>query len=103
MSDVYVMINTYPRTPDATAIQDGLWATFVPKLQEMEGFISVCVGEGGEDGADGVSITLWKTQEDAQRYLDSTTSTELDDKATFRPGSDRRVYRVFKGLGEPWG
>jgi len=92
---MYVIVNTYDRGPDATDISEELWKRHVPTMQAMPGFVSTCAAESLDGGSTGVSITFFETREAAEAYVAGATAATLDREATFRSGSDRRIYRVL--------
>jgi heme-degrading monooxygenase HmoA len=73
-----------------------LWEEFVPKLKQIPGFVAVYTFDAPEDG-EGLSLTLWESNNAAEAYLDSSARQNLDDLASaFRPETDRRVMSVLE-------
>jgi|GEM_PF-2069606 heme-degrading monooxygenase HmoA len=73
-----------------------LWEEFVPKLKQIPGFVAVYTFDAPEN-SEGLSLTLWESQNAAETYLDSSARQNLDDRASaFRPKTDRRVMRVLE-------
>ena len=99
---MYVIVNTYDRGARATEISQELWERHVPTMLAMPDLLGTLAAESVEDGGSrGVSITLFDTIEAAQAYLDSGTRESLDDEASFRTASDRRIYRVLNSTFKP--
>jgi heme-degrading monooxygenase HmoA len=98
---MYIVLNTYDRGDRATEISQELWERHVPTMLAMPDLLATMAAESVEDGFRGVSITFFETQEAAQAYLDSGTAKSLDEEASFRTASDRRIYRVLNSTFKP--
>jgi heme-degrading monooxygenase HmoA len=98
---MYIILNTYDRGQRATEISQELWERHVPTMLAMPDLLATLAAESVDDGSRGVSITFFETREAAQAYLDSSTRESLDNEASFRTASDRRIYRVLNSTFKP--
>ncbi len=72
-----------------------LWDDFVPRLKAIPGFVAVYTFDAAE-AMEGLSLTLWETQEAAETYLNSSDRQELDNlAAVFRPYTDRKLMTIL--------
>ena len=98
---MYIVLNTYDRGQRATEISQELWERHVPTMLAMPDLLATMAAESVEDGSRGVSLTFFETLEAAQAYLESGTRESLDEEASFRTASDRRIYRVLNSTFKP--
>ena len=91
----FAIVHRYMVEP-ANDTRTSLWDEFVPKLKAIPGFLAVYTLDDPEAG-EGVSFTLWETEDAARQYLDSSDRARLDELASqWRPATDRRLMRVLQ-------
>ena len=90
----YGIVHRYEVDPENDN-RAALWDEFVPRLKLIPGFVAVYTFDAPYD-MEGLSLSLWESQEAAKIYLESSDRQELDGlAAAFRPKTDRRLMEIL--------